>query len=258
MLAVMRTFPAVFGVTCLALVASGTSSAAAQIYPWNKTGSDTIYIAVEGEIVKGDLGRLRRIYDGEQKFSGPKLIVDFDSPGGDLNEAMAIGRWIRQTKALTAVQSDASCASACVYAFAGGVSKMPAGAILIHRPFLTTRPIEGADAAMKSALTASRTFFAEMNVPEGLADIMFDIPPEEAKRMKVREIERYRLVGTDIAEDEERILGLIQKLGISRLEYNRRLRAYQQSPELARCLTLRGNADLECAKEASKQHGIHP
>jgi hypothetical protein len=125
--------------------------------------------------------------------TGPGLIVDFDSPGGDLREAMTIGRWIRQTKVWTAVKSDASCASACVYAFAAGVSKMPIGAILIHRPFLTTRPIEGADAAMKSALAASRTYFAEMNVPGGLLDIVFAITPTEAKRMTLAEIEKYHL-----------------------------------------------------------------
>lgn len=139
MFAVMRAIPAVIGVICLALATSGTPSLAAKIYPWGgKSGTD--YIEVEGEIVKSDLERLQRVYQGVRPTAGPGMIIGFDSPGGDLSEAMAMGRWIRQTKAKTGVAPHSSCASACVYAFAGGVDKYLAGELLIHRPFLATNP----------------------------------------------------------------------------------------------------------------------
>jgi hypothetical protein len=244
-----------FTVILLVLLVSGASSLAANIYSYGN--GDQAYIAVDGEIVRGDLTKLRSIYGRAQRGKSTGLIVDLDSPGGDLSEAMAIGRWIRQTKGWTGIRSQASCASACVYIFAAGVSKNPSGSLLIHRPYLMSHPAGNIDTALKNALAASRAYFAEMNVPEGLADVMFSIAPNKGRPLTPVEIEQYRLMGNDMAHEEERVLDKIKRLGITRLEYMRRLREYRRSPELAFCLTLQGNAKFECARRASAQYGIY-
>jgi hypothetical protein len=64
------------------------------------------------------------------------------------------------------------CASACVFSFAAGLTKLPAGSVLIHRPYFIQRPSGSIDAAMKKAFASSRAYFAEMNVPENLADLI--------------------------------------------------------------------------------------
>jgi hypothetical protein len=242
----------IVSIILLMLPMSGAPSLAANIYPYGN-GSKP-YIAVDGEIAKGDLARLRTTYERARRGSG--LIVSLDSPGGDLSEAMAMGRWIRQTKAWTAISQHASCASACVYVFAAGVQKMPLGKLLIHRPYLMDRPAGGVSAALKNALSASRSYFAEMNVPEGLADIMFSIAPHDIRLLKPSEIEHYRLEGEDMAEAEGRVLDLIKKLGISRMEYMRRSQIYQQSPELARCLTMKGDAIIDCGRKVCAKYGV--
>lgn len=237
------------------LLAFPGSVYAAQIYSWGgKNNAD--YLSIEGEIVEGDLRQLQIVHERAIAANGSLTIVGFNSPGGDLNEAMSIGRWIRKKKLTTGIAKEDSCASACVYAFAGGIQKAPFGPILIHRPFLTALPAVGADVAMKAALAGSRAYFAEMNVPESLADVMFEVDPASARRMTWKEVRKYHLAGNDIASEEERVLGIAKNLGISRLEYNKRLQAYQRSPELARCMTLQDGAKIQCARRAIQKYGI--
>lgn len=120
----MKIVTRVLSLLPLVLAMMSTPSLAANVYSYGGTGT---YIAIDGEVVKGDLGKLAAIYERIRGGEGTALIVDFNSPGGDLNEAMAMGRWIRHAKATTGVRPRSSCASACVYIFAAGVDKCPRG-----------------------------------------------------------------------------------------------------------------------------------
>lgn len=51
------------------------------------------------------------------------VIVALDSSGGDVEAAIENGKAIRKHGASTVVPPGASCASACVYAFIGGVER---------------------------------------------------------------------------------------------------------------------------------------
>lgn len=249
---IMKLLTRVFGPLSVVLAVVSTPSLAADVYSWGSTGT---YIAVDGEITKGDLAKLIATYERTRGHEGA-LVLDLNSPGGDLSEAMAMGRWIRHAKATTAVKPRSSCASACVYIFAAGVDKWPTGPLIIHRPYLMSYPAGGVDAALKDALAASRSYFAEMNVPESLADLMFSISPDSGRLLTPKEIAEYQLFGTDMATKEEQDLTLIKKLGISRLEYMRRLHEYQDSPELAHCFSMQFDAELECARNAMIQYGV--
>lgn len=249
----MKVLTRVLGPLSLVLAMVSTPSLAADVYSYGSTGR---YIAVDGEIVKGDLAKLTATYERIRGREGA-LIVDLNSPGGDLSEAMAMGRWIRHAKASTGVRPRSSCASACVYIFAAGVDKFATGPLIIHRPYLMSYPAGGVDAALKDALAASRSYFAEMNVPENLADVMFSISPDSGRLLTPAELAEYQLQGNDMATEEDRVLKLIKKLGISRLEYMRRLHEYQRSPELAHCESLQSfDAKLACARKATIQYGI--
>ena len=73
-------------------------------------------ILLKGEIVEGDLYRLK----ASLKNYG-NLRIELNSPGGSLNEALLIGAFIRSKGLATHIPYDATCASACVTIFAGGV-----------------------------------------------------------------------------------------------------------------------------------------
>lgn len=60
--------------------------------------------------------------------------VWFSSPGGNVMAALEIGRYLRKSGLATRVPSGASCASACTYAFIGGVFRAvdPTAKVGVH------------------------------------------------------------------------------------------------------------------------------
>ena len=64
-------------------------------------------------------------------------MIFFDSHGGDVRAAMRIGMAIRDFQAAVSVPQGASCASACVLGFLGGVTRLNFGRIGLHRPYST-------------------------------------------------------------------------------------------------------------------------
>jgi hypothetical protein len=72
-------------------------------------------------------------------FERPKagaINVSLDSPGGDVQSAIAIGRLVRANGANVLLSAGAQCASACLLILAGGAARYVDGKLGIHRPFL--------------------------------------------------------------------------------------------------------------------------
>jgi hypothetical protein len=149
----------------------------------------TLGVKIEGEIEPGDAEKLLKLYE----YFGPAAAskVFLWSPGGNVQEAMKIGKLIRQLR-LSAIAPDrlntlsilgqlgvqASpsdkgnnlCASACVLAYAGGVTQT--GVLLIlHRPFpapevkdkLSDLEFEHVE---KRAINEVRDYLREMEFPD--------------------------------------------------------------------------------------------
>lgn len=77
----------------------------------------SVHVHLDGEIVKGDFDRLQRAY----RVNGYITRLSFNSPGGNLVEALKMGRFVREHAIATHVPADAVCLSACPYIFMGGV-----------------------------------------------------------------------------------------------------------------------------------------
>lgn len=73
-------------------------------------------LIARGAIVAGDASRFERAAEDD-----PIDEVWLDSPGGDAEEGVALGRAIRRRAYATRIPAGARCASACNFAFAGGV-----------------------------------------------------------------------------------------------------------------------------------------
>lgn len=131
--------------------------------------------------------------------------VAFDSPGGSVQDAMAIGRLINERGFDTAVAAGSLCASSCPLAFAGGKARhaTPASAIGVHQVFAVataTNPLTGASAAgdaMSSAqsVTADVTrHLTAMGVDAALWIHALETPPTLLYYLSPEELTRYRLV----------------------------------------------------------------
>jgi hypothetical protein len=174
-------------------------------------------VIVEGKIEAGDYDKLRSIYGerGQSEFSLglPEVdVLSLASPGGDLAEAMKIGRLVRPLKLITNVpsriglhstlgmanehklknpQANYMCASACFFIFVAGVKRTDdawsGNPILgVHRPYLSDSDLRmlSGDQAIASTdrlRTAIENYLKEMGVPAKYAGMMFAVPKDEVQ-----------------------------------------------------------------------------
>lgn len=143
--------------------------------------------------------------------------VHIGSLGGDLAEAIAIGRWIRQNR--LGVVTYVECSSACIWILAAGLTRDSLLSTLrIHRPYFIAEDGISAGQKLAKLLQESKVYFSEMGVPPELAERMFSTPPDEAISLTREQISYYRLNQDDMGYQEESDLASAKRLGISRDE----------------------------------------
>ncbi len=104
-----KALPVAFLATFAALPANGMD--------FLLQGTSEPSILAKGPIIRGDVGRLRTLL---ARRSRPSVIY-FASNGGDAAEGISLGYLLRETGMGTKIGASESCASACVFAFLGGV-----------------------------------------------------------------------------------------------------------------------------------------
>ena len=158
-------------------------------------------LLVEGTIQKGDNATLIALVNKLTTKTTRVGKVHFDSPGGDVFEAMELGRTIRRGLMMTQVTSDSRCYSACVVAFVGGVIRAPIGEIGVHSFY--SKEFTGlaafAEASTRHNEVAARTeaYLREMRIPTALLDEMQRTPSYILKDIKAEEREKPGLLGVD-------------------------------------------------------------
>jgi hypothetical protein len=82
-----------------------------------------------GDIVKGDADRLDGYIGKLAKLDNPTRIgmIQLSSNGGDVEEALRLGRILRKNKIQVIIPMDSHCYSSCVLLLAGGVARFPWG-----------------------------------------------------------------------------------------------------------------------------------
>jgi hypothetical protein len=153
---------------------------------------------IRGEIKKGDLARLKAFMADGNVVSALYL----DSPGGDLDEAMAIGEVVRAEMLSTAAPiagskefvfeipdakichgPDCTCSSACFFIWAAGVDRI--GEVLgLHRPTFKG-DYQGSAATAQGqygkAIANARAYLTRMEVPGRYIDIIIGVESRSIK-----------------------------------------------------------------------------
>lgn len=153
-------------------------------------------LRAEGTIVPGTAARLATELEARGEYV---RTVAFNSPGGALDDAIAIADLLRQRDVATIVEAGALCASSCPLAFAGGTVRNidPEAAVGVHQFYAATEtklaPAQVmADAQMTTARIARH--LAGMGVDAGLWLHALDTPPRALYYLGADEQARYRLV----------------------------------------------------------------
>jgi hypothetical protein len=183
---------------------------------------------IHGLITAADHAQIKQLFDQlhSQKWSIGGVTLTLDSPGGDVDAAMAIGRIVRREHTAVFVQPQGICFSACVLVLAGGTSRFMPGKVGIHRPYLEV-PKEAVSpdrirGLFQKMLQDLRLYFGEMNVAETLADAMFRIEPENIRVLNESALTGYGLTLADPIAQETDDLTYAQEHGLTRQELMRR------------------------------------
>lgn len=112
------------------LLAGAAASSAAAITAEQRVVAGQSVLWVTGEFQYQDGAKFKRAVERAGRIDE----VWFSSSGGNVMAALEIGRYLRKSGLATRVPSGASCASACTYAFIGGVFRAvdPTARVGVH------------------------------------------------------------------------------------------------------------------------------
>lgn len=139
------------------------------------------YLLIHGGVEPGDAGRFAAFLADLGDLIVP---VAFHSPGGVVDEALEIGRLLREEEARTAILPGMACVSACPYMLAGGTERLVSrqGAVGLHQHYYDTPGLLPAFLAVEGVqLGQGRTmeYLIEMGIDPGLMLYSLNTPPDD-------------------------------------------------------------------------------
>lgn len=157
-------------------------------------------MSAEGSI---DVGAARRLASELEERGEYVRVLSLNSPGGSLDDAMAMARLVRERGIATEVSSGALCASSCPLVLAGGTTRSAGdkAAVGLHQFYAAADSATGPAQAMSDAqATAARIgrYLIEMDVDAALWLHALDTPPQALYYLTPEEMRRYRLVNAPL------------------------------------------------------------
>jgi hypothetical protein len=153
-------------------------------------------LAAEGSIDPGSASRLAAELEARGEYV---KVISLNSPGGALDDAMAMAKLIRGKGIAADVADGALCASSCPLLLAGGVMRTvgPMAAVGVHQFYAGTEtPTAPAQAMADAQMTTARIsrHLIDMGVDPALWLHALDTPPQALYYFSASEMARYRLV----------------------------------------------------------------
>ncbi|HDL7986496.1 hypothetical protein [Yersinia kristensenii] len=157
-----------------------------------------------GDIVKGDANKLDGYISKLAKLEPSTRIgiIQISSNGGDVEEALRIGRILRKNQIQVLIPMDSHCYSSCVLLLAGGVGRFPVGDVGIHSFYSMSSQKPNADYEQEEKIyTATeksiRDYLNEMRVSGAVMDAMLRVPSSKLEILDIDKLKEYGLFGID-------------------------------------------------------------
>jgi hypothetical protein len=167
-------------------------------------------ISIHSIIARGDFAAFAAAADrigavtADRLNDVPHITVELESPGGDLVEAIEIGRLIHERFMMTLVRPGRQCVSACVLVLIAGAVHTPAdGATIgLHRPLLLHYARESRDEAyakFDAWMAYLREYFHTLGVSDVAYDLMMKTHSNRMRYFSPSELDELGLRGEDPA-----------------------------------------------------------
>lgn len=176
----------------------------------------TVRLRYRGNIDAGFTALVERVAAIAKRMDIDERILDVDSTGGQVEEAILAGDAIAGAHWAIWVREGSICHSACVLVLAAGDTRSIAGKVGIHRLIrdrstATTRRELSAELADVTGQV--RDYLARNGVAGALADQMMTIANRDLRLLSAAELAQYGLSGTNAAQDDLDRITLMRQCG---------------------------------------------
>ncbi|SKA27269.1 hypothetical protein [Novilysobacter spongiicola] len=170
----------------------------------------------EGKITPGFTSLIERSVELLDTLGIEQRILDIDSSGGQIEQAIVAGDIIAESGWTIWVREDSSCHSSCVLILAAGDMRMLAGRVGIHRMVRI-----GSEARSRAELNAEleevhgqvRQYLARNGAAFAVADLMMTVPNRSLRLLTSAELRRFGLDGRNAVADDLQRIQLARKCG---------------------------------------------
>lgn len=194
-------------------------------FSYQRMENGDLVLEMRGQINAGDASKLKTLIANTtgSYLDSPAFLVD--SPGGDVNEAIAIADLIRQSGEPVWVNAGAECASACFLIYASAPLRAGSGDVIIHRPYFDMTKITGeseaiASEAYQKSIISLRVFLQSRAIPDDLIDKMMQKTSNDGYLLTYPDKIRMGFMSPSITEVAIQKCGLHEKAAIFEPENN--------------------------------------
>ena len=169
-----------------------------------------------GRIAADFLALVQRVTHVADELGIGKRVLDLDSSGGQVEDAILTGDVIAESHWTLWVREDSRCHSACVFVLSAGDVRRIAGKVGIHRIIrmsstATTRAELNAE--LRLVHDRVRGYFERNGTNVAVADMMMSVPNRSLRLLTAEELLRYGLDGVNPAQDDLDRLRLLRECG---------------------------------------------
>jgi hypothetical protein len=176
----------------------------------------TIRVRYRGKIAADFTALVERMSAMADRMEIKRRILDIDSSGGRVEDAIRAGDAIGNAGWTLWVREDAVCHSACVLILASGDDRLISGKVGIHRMVRI-----GSKASNRAELSSElrdvhesmKEYLERNGASVAVADLMMTVPNRQLRILTVDELKEFGLDGANAAQDDLERIRLARKCG---------------------------------------------
>lgn len=175
-----------------------------------------VRIRYRGRIDHGFVSVIERITVTADELGIDKRVLDLDSAGGQVEDAIRAGDFIAESHWTIWVREGAICHSACVLILGAGDTRMIAGKVGIHRIIRmssTATSRAELNAELNAVYQRVRAYLERNGVAVAVADLMMAVPNRRLRLLSGEELHLYGLDGVNPVQDDLDRLRMMRKCG---------------------------------------------
>ena len=170
----------------------------------------------QGKIAADFTDLVSRVADIAERMAIHKRILDLDSAGGQVEDAIKAGDAIGGGGWTIWVREGSVCHSACVFVLGAGDNRMISGKVGVHRIIrmsstATTR--SELNEELRGVYDRVKDYLSRNGVAVAVADLMMTVPNRRLRLLSKDELQEYGLDGTNAAQDDLDRLQLMRRCG---------------------------------------------